>query len=175
MKEKKALIVRYCVLVLALMIGLLCTACSASTEQSQATEEADVVSSAEQTELENEEAVAVPLSTKYMILSYPIAWEDEIEVVLEDLEDGQKITFLTQIGGESLEVFCFTLGTREWDGYKLGVLQDETEGDVNVYVDVHEYPDGNWDPEDYNRLNRIQEQVNEIIIQFYSDARFVPA
>lgn len=174
MKEKQNPMLRLYVVITVLIIGLLCSACSATADQSQSTMDSVEVSSTEQAEI-NADVLSIPLSTKYIILSYPAELENDVDVVIEDIEDGQRITFFAEIDGDALEIFCFTLGSGEADGYQLGILKDEDEGDINVYVDVHEYSSGKWEPEEYNRLNSIQERVNDIIVQFYSDERFVAA
>lgn len=119
------------------------------------------------------EETTVPLATDYIVLSYPNEMKDEVSVAYENLEDGQKITFTTGITGEELELFHFTITVSGDEGYHLGTLQD---GEKSLIVSMHvqEFADGNWAPEVYNRLNELQSRVNDIIIQFYDDPRFVP-
>lgn len=119
------------------------------------------------------EETTVPLATDYIVLSYPAELKDEVAIAYEYLADGQKITFTTGITGEELELFSFTITASGDDGYQLGVLQD---GEKSLIVSMHvqELSNGNWAPEVYNHLNELQSRVNDIIIQFYDDPRFVP-
>ena len=120
------------------------------------------------------EAPVVPLPTNYIVLSYPAELENEVAVTYENLNDGQMITFTTNFTGEELVLFRFSISASGDDGFALGVLKDEQAGDLMVCVHVEEYTNGNWAPEDFNKLNALQERVNDIIVQFYDDPRFVP-
>lgn len=120
------------------------------------------------------EVPAVPLPTNYIVLSYPAELENEVTVTYEDLRDGQMITFTTDFTGEEVELFRFSISSSGDDGYPLGVLKDEKAGELVVCMHVDAYTEGNWKPEDFNKLNAMQERVNDIIVQFYEDPRFVP-
>lgn len=128
---------------------------------------------AEDQEVETE-APAVPLPTNYIVLSYPAELENEVKVTYEDLDDGQMITFTTDFTGEELMLFRFSISASGDDGFPIGVLKDEKAGELVVCVHVEEHTDGNWKPEDFNKLNAMQERVNDIIVQFHEDPRFVP-
>ena len=52
------------------------------------------------------------------------------------------------------------------------MLEDEKDGSLVVCVNVEDYSDGNLKPEDFNKINAMQERVNDIIVQFYDDSRF---
>lgn len=154
-------------LVVLLTIGMTFIGCSAPTAEesgSEPTQETEAM----------EKDISVPLATKYIVLSYPAELEDDVTVAYEDVKDGQKITFTTNIAGEELELFHFSISASGDDGYLLGTLEDETAGSLLVCMNVQEYANGNWKPEDYNKINSMQERVNDIIVQFYADPRFVP-
>lgn len=121
------------------------------------------------------EEPGIPLSTKYIVLSYPAELEDTVGIRYEDLADGQEIIFSTEFTGGELELFRFSLSKSGTDGYELGVLNDEEAGELRVCVDVKEYENGSWTPEEYAKLTAMQERVNDIIIQFHDDPRFTPA
>lgn len=121
------------------------------------------------------ETTGIPLDTKYVEISYPTELEDMVRIQYEDLSDGQQIIFITEFTGEELELFRFSISKSGTDGHQLGTLSDEAAGALLVCVQVQEYTDGSWDPEDYAKLNEMQSRVNDIIIQFYEDPRFVPA
>ena len=119
-------------------------------------------------------AESVALQMEHILLTFPADLMEQITVEYETLTDGQRAIFCTELAGETVELFRFSLSLSGEDGYRLGVLQDKTAGDLIVCVDVKAYPDGAWKPEDYTALNALQERVNDIIAQFYEDSRFVP-
>lgn len=121
---------------------------------------------------ETQEDPGIPLVTEYMVLSYPAELEDQVRIEYEELADGQQIIFTTDFTGEELELFRFSISKSGTDGYRLGVLTDENAGQLLVCMNVTEYSSGSWTPEEYAKLNAMQERVNDIIIQFYDDPRF---
>lgn len=125
-------------------------------------------------EEDSAEPATVPLATNYIVLSYPAELEEDVKIAYEEISDGQKITFTTDFTGEELELFHFTISKSGTEGYAIGVLEDEQHGSLVVCMNVHEYSNGNWKPEDFNKINAMQERVNDIIIQFYDDPRFTP-
>ena len=126
------------------------------------------------TYLEPVDLPAIPVPTKYIVLSYPAELEGEVKVAYQETDNGQTIHFITDFTGDELELFRFSIGKDVADGYQLGVLEDEELGSLNVCVSVKEYTNGTFKPEEYNKLNMLQGYVNEIIVQFYADSRFVP-
>lgn len=140
-------------------------------DQTSTTEPSITEDSGEKTE----EAPGLPLVTKYMVLSYPSELEGLVDIAYEELEDGQQIIFTTDLTGEELELFRFSISKSGTDGYQLGVLTDEEAGQLFVCMNVTEYSSGSWTPEEYAKLNAMQERVNDIIIQFYDDPRFTAA
>ena len=123
---------------------------------------------------EETEVPAIPLPTNYIVLSYPAELENEVKVAYDNLYDGQMISFTTDFTGEELLLFQFSVSASGDDGFALGVLKDETAGELTVCVHVEDHTNGNLSPEDFNKLNALQERVNDIIVQFYEDPRFVP-
>lgn len=121
-----------------------------------------------------EEAPAIPLPTKYIVLSYPKALQEDVKVSYEDQKDGQKIIFTTGFTGEDLELFHFIISKSDSAGYLLGTLEDAQAGEMFVCVNVCEYAAGNWEVADYQKLNELQSRVNDIIVQFHEDDRFTP-
>lgn len=117
----------------------------------------------------------IPLVTKYIVLSYPTELADLVSISYEEIPDGQLIIFTTDFTGETLELFRFSISKSGTDGHLLGVLKDETAGELLVCVEVKTYNSGNWTPEVYAQLNAMQERVNDIIVQFHEDPRFAPA
>lgn len=117
---------------------------------------------------------SIPFQTEYILLSYPAEMGQTVSVTYEALPDGQQVIFTTDHTGQELELFRFSISASGTDGYRLGVLNDPQAGALSVCVDVKSYQSGSWTPEQYEKLNQLQERVNDIIIQFYEDPRFVP-
>lgn len=118
------------------------------------------------------EEPGIPFVTQYIILSYPAQLEDMVTVEYAQLADGQQILFFTEFTGEKLELFRFSISKSGTEGFALGVLNDEQDGALQVCVEVKDYSDGNWAPEDYTKLLSMQDHVNDIIVQFHQDPRF---
>lgn len=121
------------------------------------------------------EDAGIPFVTEYIVLSYPSELEDMVSIQYEELTDGQQIIFTTGFTGEELELFRFSISKSGTDGYQLGTLKDETEGELLVCMDVKDYSNGSRTPEEYTKLTAMQDRVNDIIIQFYEDPRFTPS
>lgn len=119
-----------------------------------------------------EEDAGVPFATKYIVLSYPSELEDQVSIQYEELTDGQTIIFTTDLTGEELELFRFSISKSGTEGYEIGILKDAEAGELYVCMNVKEYSSGNWTPEEYAKLIAMQERVNDIIIQFHADPRF---
>lgn len=159
-------------ILLAAMVALAAVLFAACSSQPSADKVQTPVS---QGDAEGTEAPAIPLATNYIVLSYPAELEQDVTVSYENLKDGQLIRFTTDFTGEELELFSFSISTSGDDGYTLGTLEDPEAGSLMVCMHVKEYTEGNWKPEDFNKLNAMQERVNDIIVQFYEDERFVPS
>lgn len=129
----------------------------------------------EENEEQATEDIAVPIVTEYIVLSYPSELEDMVSVTSEEILDGQQIIFTTEFTGEKIELFRFSISKSGAEGYELGVLSDDQAGDLIVCVEVKDYSNGSWNPEDYAKLMAMQDRVNDIIIQFHEDPRFISA
>ena len=121
-----------------------------------------------------EETTGISLDTKHIELHYPAELEDQVTVTYEDLKDGQQIIFTTDFTGEALELFRFSISSSGTGGYHLGTLVDEQVGDLLVHMHIQDYTNTDLAADVYAKLNSMQERVNDIIIQFHEDARFVP-
>ena len=120
-----------------------------------------------------EEISGIAFDTQYIELRYPEEMEGLVQIGYEELQDGQQIIFTTDFTGEVLELFRFSISASGTEGYELGVLNDPEAGELKVCMNVQEYTNGNWTPEQYTKLCQLQERVNDIIVQFHQDPRFV--
>ena len=122
-----------------------------------------------------EETQGISVDNAYMTFYYPREWEGVVEEVREELGGNVTVTFRTVISGREVVLFSVILGPEEAGGYLLGQLQDPGTGAVNVYTEVNEQDPADWSDQDYQQICRLQERINDIIVQFYEDERFVPA
>lgn len=165
---------------LALLLTVLAVGCTDATSEPQAETRTDPKATTEQLtastgpETVPTEPGSVALPTKYIVLSYPEEIADRVTVVNEDVAGNQTVIFTTDLTGESLELFRFSIGKTADTGYVLGTLVDPTEGELTVCVDVKDYSNGNLDPDIYNEMIDLQNRVNDIIVRFHEDERFVP-
>ncbi len=165
---------------LALLLAVVAVGCTGETNETQPETQGQTQAATEKASVPTdpgtipEEPGAVALPTKYIVLSYPEEIADRVTVSYEDQKDGQAIVFTTDITGESLELFRFTIGSSADAGYVLGTLEDPEAGTLTVCADVKDYSNGNLDPDVYNELIDLQTRVNDIIVRFHEDERFVP-
>ena len=97
-----------------------------------------------------------------------------MEEVREEDGGNVKVTFRTEISGKEVVLFTVVMGPDVVEeGYLLGQLMDPQEGAINVYSIMNEMAPEGWTEEEYSRICTMQERVNEIIVQFYEDERFV--
>lgn len=122
-----------------------------------------------------EETAGEELTTRYINLFLPADLVEEIDVAAEETDDGVTIVFSGAFSGKTLELFSITISRDAGDGYVLGGLDHETEGKLAVTMQMNEQKAEDWDDNDYVRINSLQERVNDIIVQFYEDPRFIPA
>lgn len=109
-------------------------------------------------------------------LDYPGELKDRVVVDTQEDENGVYIVFTTDVSGKTFELFSFRLTrTEDVDGYLMGTLEDPQKGTFYVAMNVVEPIAEEWSEEEYNEICSLQERVNDIIVQFYEDARFVPS
>lgn len=185
-------------LLAGLSLLLLCTACtsapSASSEissvQSSTISSSSLSSAASSSEAMSSETEsssnpiehifgdepAVPVETEHITFYFPE--ELTADMTLEHLEeDGhQLIAFTGTFSGKELRLFSVVFGpagTGQGD-FQIGVLQDDSAGEVPVSIRMNVQDPADWSTEDFERINALQERVNDIIVQFYEDPRFIP-
>lgn len=120
------------------------------------------------------EETGVPVVTKYMRFSYPEELKDQLIVREEEGEDRFQATFSMIAAEQEVELFTIILSQTEEEGYRLGALEDETYGTVIVTTRINQQKASDWPQEEFDRINAMQERINDILIQFYEDPRFVP-
>lgn len=121
------------------------------------------------------EETGVALVTKYMRFAYPEDLKDVLIVTEEETEARFCATFSMIAAEQEVELFAIILSETEEEGYKLGYLEDETYGTVIITTRINEQSPNDWPEEEFARINSMQERINDILVQFYEDPRFIPA
>lgn len=149
---------------------------SAASSSSEAVSSSEPESSSMQPEDIFGEEPIVPVETEHITFYFPE--ELTADMTLEHLEeDGhQLIAFTGTFGGKELRLFSVVFGPpgTEQGDFQIGVLQDDAAGEVPVSIRVNVQQQEDWSAEDFERINILQERVNDIIVQFHSDPRFSP-
>lgn len=115
------------------------------------------------------------ISNPYMELICPAELKDQVSMETTQLEDGIAVAFSGVFDGKELELFVISLTKEEpADCYILGELQDTKDGNLCVAMHMNEIQTEEWSEDLYNEICALQERVNDFIIQFYEDERFVP-
>lgn len=120
-----------------------------------------------------EETKGIEVQTEYFTFEYLKEWENKVEEVHTQEGRNSVVTFRTKVSERDVVLFSVILGPDEADGYLLGYLKDGEEM-INVYAAVNDMPAEDWSEEEYQEICAMQERVNDIIVQFYEDERFVP-
>lgn len=120
-----------------------------------------------------DETKGIEVQTDYFTFQYPKEWENKVEETRT--EDGENciVTFRTVISNQEIVLFSVVLGPDDAEGYLLGQLNNGEET-INVYTAVNDMPAEDWSQEEYDEICSLQERINEIIMQFHEDDRFVP-
>lgn len=159
----------YMILLLMLAALLALTGCgSAPAAQTESADESLWGTAPEETQ-------GIAVDNAYMTFYYPQEWEGKVEVVREENGKNFKVSFQTKIGEKNVVLFSIVLGPDVCDGYLLGQLEDPEAGTINVYSIIKEPVREDWSEEEYSEICALQERVNDIIVQFYDDDRFVPS
>lgn len=111
--------------------------------------------------------------TPYITLYCPEDWGGDI-VVRQYEESGEyRISFKTDIGGVTAELFTLIISPNEMaEGFPFGLLKD-ANGVYYVFAAMNEQgPDATWNQSEYALFCSMQERVNDFIMQFHEDARF---
>ena len=116
-------------------------------------------------------ADAVFVKTKYVQVSYPLAFEEVIRVSTE--KDGQKdaLVFLTNITGTDTPMY--TLWFNGEVGHPVGTLTTGSGETVNMTVQIHSVPDTMTESEQ-EAFFTAQETVNDVLSSLTDEPGFTP-
>lgn len=120
------------------------------------------------------ETPGIAVENPYMTYSYAADLADVL-IVRDTVEENRhEAVFLADISGQEVELFSVVLGTdAEENGFEVGVLEDASLGTIHVTLVMNEQKEENWSEEHFAQINALQERINDIIVQFYDDPRFV--
>ena len=122
--------------------------------------------------LPGEEQTGIPIDCRWLTLYLPPELEGVVTYRQSQLEEGLRISFYGLIEEQEVALFAFDLSHGICDGFCLGALTLD-DAQVNVYSYVYEQPAEQWSAEDYDRIDALQQWVNEFVAQFHEDPRFV--
>ena len=122
-----------------------------------------------------EETLGIAVENAYMTFYYPQEWDGKVEEIREENDENITVTFQTKISGKDVELFSVVLGRGVVDGYLLGQLKDPAAGTINVFSIMNDVTPEDWSDAEFDEICALQERVNDIIVQFYEDERFVPS
>lgn len=160
---------RSLLLALLLMAAVVLTGCG--SKEPEQTEPTEII-----WETAPAETLGIAVDNAYMTFYYPQEWDGRVEEVREETDGNVMVTFRTDISGKEVVLFSVVMGPGVVEeGYLLGQLEDPAAGTVNVYSVMNEVIPEEWSEEEYNEICSLQERVNDIIVQFYEDERFVPS
>ena len=115
------------------------------------------------------------ISNSYIELICPADLKDQLSMATAQQEDGVTTVFTGMFDGKEVELFEIRLAKAEpADYYILGELQDTEDGTLYVAMHMSEIHPEEWSEELYSQICALQERVNDFIVQFYEDERFVP-
>lgn len=126
-------------------------------------------------EVTTEPAPEQVIPNPYITLSCPDDWSDRVSVTTQEQENGVTMFFSASFDGKQLVLFTIGLTKLENEGFVLGELQDETAGSFYVVMNMNQQDPADWSAQAYDEICTLQECVNDIIVQFYKDPRFVPS
>lgn len=159
----------YMILLLMLAALLVLTGCGSAPEaETESADEALWGTAPEETQ-------GIAVDNAYMTFYYPQEWKGKVEELREENGKNVTVSFQTKVGEKDVVLFSIVLGPDVFDGYLLGQLKDPQAGSINVYSIMNELVREDWSEEEYSEICALQERVNDIIVQFYDDDRFVPS
>lgn len=114
----------------------------------------------------------IPLDGRWTTLFLPRDLEHTVTPVRAETDTGVVLRFMARVGEKDLELFSVELSRQPKEGYQLGILHDTLDGDIYVYTSVNEQPAQAWSQEELSGIEALQQRINDLISQFYEDARF---
>lgn len=114
----------------------------------------------------------VEFTTPYKTLLYPKELQGKVTIDHLNEEGKYSVVFNEKESGVMLFSVTFAKNDAAVEGYVIGTLTHETEGDIKVCVNVNEQTPEQWSEQQYNDFCAMQERINDLMVQFYEDERF---
>ena len=111
--------------------------------------------------------------TKYVTLTYPADYAAEVVIDVEDAETGCAVTARTDIENTTLDLFTILMTETSSEGFRLGALKTADGGTIGVYLLMNEQRADYWSEESFDKINRLQESINFLLMQLHENKDFV--
>ena len=108
------------------------------------------------------------IDTKYCELYYPVKWEDQITVSIDE-ESTYAVEFTAVMDEKEVPLFDLLFGGNE--GYKLGTLTSDNQK-VDIFIINYDFNQDDFDEEEYLALCGMCEDVNVIISKLIESGNF---
>lgn len=103
------------------------------------------------------------VTTPYVILRYPGAWQDQVWAEYAETADGGEVTFCGAVGGEDVTIFVVRFGPAGKDAARVGYVKVNDEYlEVSIRVNEPETTAG-WSDKDRNTFAAMQEGINDML------------
>lgn len=151
MKEKRF----FAITVLVLLVFLLCSCGSDKNEN-------------EEVPFYSTDETVYEIDTKYCELYYPVKWEDQINVSVDE-EDPYTVEFTAVMDEKEVPLFDLLFGGNQ--GYKLGTLASDNQ-EIDIFIINHDFNQDDFDEEEYLALCGMCDDVNVIISKLIESGNF---
>lgn len=111
------------------------------------------------------------IETEYVTLYYPAEYAADVMIDVAEETDGYTLTVSSTLNNQDIELYALVLSKAQADGYYLGNMQNG----AGVYMLMHEQNPADWSPEEFDRINVLQESVNTLLMQIYESEGFAAA
>ena len=108
------------------------------------------------------------IDTKYCELYYPVKWEEQINVGIDE-EEPYTVKFTAVMDENEVSLFDLQFGGNE--GYKLGTLTSDNQK-VDIFIINHDFNQDDYDGDEYLALCGMCEDVNVIISKLIESGNF---
>ena len=117
--------------------------------------------------------LGIPVETQYATFYFPAEYAGRLQFTRIESEEGTMMFATAVVADREVELYFIAIGMIEMDGVCLGKLQDETAGELSIYLQLVELDVEGFSQEDASRLYELQESVNVLLEQLMEDPRYV--
>jgi len=154
-----------------LMLGFV--ACSDSREVKEDTNATQLLPGEEFKQDYNED---YNVETPYMVFTRSDVWGEDIAINHENKDGDMVYVFTSKVEEEDVLLFSLVFTEKQSEHHLLGTFTTDRGKNVSVYADVktiERQPE--WTDDQFDKLNLMQEYINDIIWQLNENSSFTPA